>query len=60
MAPGFGRKSKAESYTDPRKYLNEVIFPISDGLELLKKAEREAEKEYLSAKNKKISLWVRL
>jgi len=53
MAPGIGRKSRAESYTDPRKYLNEIIFPITDGLELLKTAEREAEKAYLSAKNKR-------
>ena len=48
--PNLGRHKASEKYTSVPDYLNGHIFPIEDQLELLKEAERKAEKVLAAAK----------
>ncbi len=52
---GLGRKSASEKYDDPKDYLNDHIFPISDLLDKFKEDLIKA-KKLLDAAKYKLSL----
>lgn len=51
---GLGRPKLTSRFSSAFEYLNKHIFPIKDTLFALKDLERKKEKEWLSARNKRL------